>query len=421
LLKKDFLDPCFSTAEIPPKILNLEKTSVTLFPFIMDKKLPKEVYTIQFLVLLSYSSLAVLTLLPLFFENLGGSPREIGFLVGIFSIASFFSRPFGGWLLGRANPKKVMLIGLFMVLVASVLYIPIRRLDWFVICLRIFHGVGFSLFILAALLIVVLAVREDLRTYALGVVATGFMLPLMAVPALGEEIIKRFGFFFFFLSAIFFASLPLLFFLFLKFRVPLSGEDDGLASTGFFSLLKQKRIFIVFLLTFLFEVALSASLSFVPLLAHKEGTMRSGFFYTSLGLTAVSLRLLGGRWLKFWGSPRLLLPAMYFLCAGGVLVYLSNSSGMLAFSGVIWGMGVGVLYPHLSALSVGGVGMRDKGKALGLFASSVDLGFALGPIFFGWFSQAFGVRESFLPLALIIFVSSTGIMLLGRHSFVHAQ
>ncbi len=386
----------------------------------MDKKLPKEVYTIQFLVLLSYSSLAVLTLLPLFFEHLGGSPRQIGFLVGIFSIASFLSRPFGGWLLSRANPKKIMLIGIFMVLVASVLYIPIRRLDWFIILLRIFHGVGFSLFIIAALLMVVLAVREDLRTYALGVVATGFMLPLMAVPALAEEVIKRFGFFFFFLSAIVFASLPLFFFLFLKFRLPPSGEDDGLASTGFFGLLKQKRIFIIFVLTFLFEVALSASLSFVPLLAQGGERMRAGFFYTSLGLTAVSLRLLGGRWLKFWGSSRLLLPALYFLCAGSVLVYLSNSSGMLAFSGIIWGMGVGVLYPHLSALSVEGVGMRDKGKALSLFASSVDLGFALGPIFFGWLSQAFGVRESFLPLALIIFVSSSGIMLWGRPIYVRA-
>ena len=399
-------------------MLNIGETSVTLVPFIMNKKLPKEVYSIQFLMLLSYSSIAALTLLPLFFEHLDGSPRQIGYLVGIFSFAAFLSRPFGGWLLSRASPKRIMLAGLFMVLIASALYLPIQRLDWFVVFLRIFHGVGFSLFILAALLIVVLVVREDLRAYALGVVATGFMLPLLVVPALGEEIIKRSGFFLFFLFAIFLATIPFVFVFFLKFRLPHEGEDDGLASVGFFSLLRKKRMLFIFLLTFLFEVALSASLSFVPLLAHGSVSMRAGYYYTSLGLTAVFLRLLGGRWLKFWGSSKLLLPALYLLCLGAVVVYLSRSNAMLAFAGIVWGLGAGVLYPHLSSLSVEGIGTRDKGKALGLFASSVDLGFAIGPIIFGWLSHALGVREAFLPLALIIFVSSTGTMLWGRSSLV---
>jgi len=81
-------------------------------------------------------------------------------------------------------------------------------------------------------------------------------------------------------------------------------------------------MFSLFLLAFVFEVALSASFSFVPLLAHEGVLLRAGYFYASLGLTAVSLHLLGGRWLKFWGSSTLLLPALYLLCAGAVLVYL---------------------------------------------------------------------------------------------------
>jgi MFS family permease len=387
----------------------------------MDKKLPKEVYTIQFLMLLSFSSLAALNLLPVFFEHLGGSPRQIGFLVGLFSFASFLSRPFGGWLLSRINPKKILLTGLLMVWIAAALYLAIRKLGWFIIFVRIFHGVGFSLFLLSALLIVVLMVREDLRTYALGVVSTGFLLPLLLVPVLGEEIIKRYGFFYFFLMVIIFAFIPLVFSLFLKFRLISEGEDDGLASTGFISLLKQRRMFTLFLLAFVFEIALSASFSFVPLLAYEGEPLRAGYFYSSLGLTAVLLRLLGGRWLKFWGSSKLLLPALYLLGAGAVFVYLSRSGGMLAFSGMILGLGTGILYPHLSALSVEGVGIKNKGKALSLFASSVDLGFALGPVIFGWLSYAMGIRESFLSLALIVFVSSTGIMLWGGSSFVSTK
>jgi predicted MFS family arabinose efflux permease len=384
----------------------------------MDKKLPKEIYHIQFLVLLSYSSLAVLTLLPRFFEHLNGSPRQIGFLIGIFSFAAFLSRPFGGWLLSRTNPHKVMLAGFVITLTALGLHLLVKRLDWLIVFLRIFHGVGFSLLIIAALLIAVLVVRQDLRTYAIGVVSTGFLLPLLVVPALGEVVIERYGFGFFFLTAIFFAGIPLILSFFMKFRLPEEKADEELASAGFFSMLRRKKILFVFLMTFVFEVGLSASLSFVPLLTHGGIPMRAGYFYTSLGLTAVFLRLGGGRWLRFWGNPRLLLPAMYFLCAGAVLVYFARSSSMLIISGVVWGLGTGVLYPHLSALSMEGVETKQKGKALSLFASSVDLGFALGPIIFGSLSQALGVREAFLPLALIVFASATGIMLWGRSSLI---
>jgi predicted MFS family arabinose efflux permease len=379
-------------------------------------KLPREIFFIQFLVLLSYSSVAVLTLLPLFFEQLGGSPRQIGFLVGIFSFAAFFSRPFGGWLLSRTNPKKVLMAGLVIVLVVTSLYLFVSQLDWFVIFLRVFHGIGFSLVIIAALLIVVLVVQEGQRTYALGVVSTGFMLPLLVVPALAEEIIKRFGFFYFFLCAIFLAAIPVVAAFFFRIHLPHFGEDEGVESTGFFRLLRQRRILFVFLLTFVFEIGLSSSLSFVPLLAHEGLSMRAGYFYTCLGLTAVSMRLFGGRWLKFWGNPKLLFPAFYFLCGGTGLIFISHSSWMLGFSGVVCGIGVGILYPHLSALSVEGVSTKNKGRALSLFASSVDLGFALGPVTFGWLSQAFAVREAFLHIALITLLTSSVLLFLGRSS-----
>ncbi|MDH4217623.1 MAG: MFS transporter [Candidatus Aminicenantes bacterium] len=89
---------------------------------------------------------------------------------------------------------------------------------------------------------------------------------------------------------------------------------------------------------------------------------------------------------------------------------------MLGFSGVVCGIGVGILYPHLSALSVEGVSTKNKGRALSLFASSVDLGFALGPVTFGWLSQAFAVREAFLPMALITLLTSSVFLFLGRSS-----
>jgi len=370
------------------------------------KKLPPGILCILFLVLMCYSSMAVLALLPLYFESLGGKPREMGFYIGLFSFAAFFSRPLGGWLLSKISPKKILVAGLFLALGSTLSYLFVEKMNWILGLIRIVHGVGFSIFILAALLIAVLKSREEVRAYVLGVVSTGFMLPLLVMPFLGEQVIEKFGYFFFFLTAIFLMIIPFVFALVTKIRLPQVSEREEGEGLSFFHLLRQKRIVLILLMTFIFEVGLSSSFSFVPLLAHEHSSMRAGFFYTFLGLTAVFLRLYGGKKFKLWGSVKLLFPAFLFLSIGGLLTSHSFGNLVLSFSGVVWGLGAGILYPHLSALIVDGVGSKEKGKVLSLFAGSVDIGFGIGPLSFGWVSQFFGLRQTFVLFALfVLFIS----------------
>jgi MFS family permease len=378
------------------------------------KKLAPGILKIQLLILISYSSITVLTLLSLFFEHLGGSPRQIGFLMGLFAFAAFLSRPFGGWLLSKFNPRGVMIAGLALMLAVTSLYPFIQELNWFVVFIRIFHGLGFSVFVLAALLMVINLVSEEERVYAIGIVSTGFMIPLLVFPFLGEEIIRRFGFFAFFLSAIFLSVIPFVYAFFIKLDIPGFSEDSEAKSVGFLALLKKKKIDLILFLSIVFEIGLSSCLAFVPLLAIGESPVRAGYYYTFLALSAVFVRVIGGSQLRFWGSPKLLLPAFCLISGGGVLISLSSSNFLLGVSGVIYGVGIGILYPHLSALIVKGVTSRERGKVLSLFASSVDLGFALGPLLFGWIYQSIGIRPSFALFSAFIFLSSIGIILWGR-------
>jgi len=63
---------------------------------------------------------------------------------------------------------------------------------------------------------------------------------------------------------------------------------------------------------------------------------------------------------------------------------------------------------------VEGIASNEKGKVLSFFASSVDLGFAFGPLSFGWISQFFGLRFTFIPFALFVFISSFALILWGK-------
>jgi MFS family permease len=376
--------------------------------------LPRIVLAMHFLVLMTFSSLATFNLIPLFLESLGGSPGQIGLIVGVFSIAAFLSRPLAGWLLGRVQPKKVCVIGLGLMLIASVLYVFVKKIDWAIYFIRTLHGLGFSIFVLAAMLITILAVPEKTRTYAIGVVSTGFLLPLLVAPYIAEVIIQRYGFFFYFLVAGILVAIPLVAVLFFKSPMPRVVREPNTHGRGFFRLLARKRTLIIFSLAFIFEVGLGSSLTFVPLLAHQGTAMRAGYYYTCLGLTAVLLRVFGGKHITFWGDPRLLFPAFCFLTGGAVLLFFSRDNLHLALSGLVWGIGTGVLYPHLSALAVEGTPTNEKGMVLSMFTASVDLGFAFGPIIFGWMSHIFGIRVSFFPLAAIVFIPSLFLTLFGR-------
>jgi MFS family permease len=379
-----------------------------------ERTLPPIVLAMHFLVLMTFSSLSAFNLFPLFLESIGGTPGQIGLIVGVFSIAAFLSRPLAGWILGRVQPKKVCVLGLGLMLIASVLYVFVERIDWVIYFIRTLHGLGFSIFVLAAMLITILAVPEKTRTYAIGVVSTGFLLPLLVAPYIAEMIIQRYGFFYFFLSAGFLVAAPLVAVFFIKSPVPRMAHEPNSHGRGFFHLLTQKRILIVFSFAFIFEIGLSSSLSFVPLLAHEGTAMRAGYFYTFLGLTAVLLRIFGGKYITFWGDPRLLFPAFCFLAGGAVLLHFSRDNLLLAISGLVWGIGTGVLYPHLSALAVEDTPSNEKGMILSLFTASVDLGFAFGPIIFGGMAYIFGIRASYIPLAVIVFFPALFLTLLGR-------
>ena len=381
----------------------------------MKRKLPREIFALQFAVIMNFSSLAILNLMPLFLEHLGGMPKQIGFIIGIFSFAAFVFRPFGGWILGRVDAKKIHILGLFVQFVATCLYLLLTDLGGFVLLIRILHGFGFSIFIIAALLITVNLTNQEQRTYALGVVSSGFVLPLLLLPFLGEKIIARFGYDAFFILAVFLTLIPLIYLFFIEFPPLPSGFSEGEAKApGVFRLLARRKILVIVLLTLLFELTLASGLSFVPLLAHGSSGMMAGYYYSFLALVAVFLRLYAGKRLRFWGRSELILPAFAFLSIGAVILYFSVSNWHLIVSGLIWGLGVGILYPHLSALVVSGVTSRERSRILGIFAASVDLGFALGPMMFGFVSQSLGVRESFPVLAGGMFILTLLLIFIGR-------
>ncbi|MFQ6082018.1 MAG: MFS transporter [Candidatus Aminicenantia bacterium] len=374
----------------------------------MEKRtLPKGILSIQFLILLIYASLSLLVLLPLYFKEIGGSPSQIGFFIGIFSLASFLSRPFIGWLLDRKDPRKIFILGNFLFLISVSLYPLIKSMSLSLTFLRIFHGFSFSMTILAALLMAIFLSKEEVRAYALGIISIAFMLPQLIMPMLGEKIIEDYGFSIYFGLTIALVFISFLLSFNLKFKI--IRETIPGKKTKFTEILRRRKTLLLLPLSFLVGFGVSSSFTFVPLLTAEESLLRAGFFFTFSALTAVFVRAFLGKRLSWWGKPVVLFPCFILFSLSIFLLFLSKNNYFLSLTGLLFGLSLGFLYPNLMALNVERIMAQERGKVLSLFASSVDLGFALGPFIFGWLTDLTGIRTTFLIYSIIILVFSLSI------------
>ncbi|GAB1538787.1 hypothetical protein NUACC21_14510 [Scytonema sp. NUACC21] len=74
-------------------------------------------FTVGILFWSSHSSL--IATLPLYIKDVGGSPQQVGFVMGAFALGLILSRPWLGKLADRRDRKLVVLIGLGIAAIAA--------------------------------------------------------------------------------------------------------------------------------------------------------------------------------------------------------------------------------------------------------------------------------------------------------------
>jgi len=360
----------------------------------------KEIYLIETILLLVYCSSSMLLLLPIYFKNIGVSEISIGFLASSFYISSLLSRTFIGSIIDRSAPKKVLFLGIIFFSLSVILYSFIKKATIFLYIIRILHGLSLSAVLLSVLLFSVIFSREESRAGVLGLISVSFLLPNIFMPFLGEKIIEKLGFTYFFGSA-FAISFITIFFL---FGIPEVKNTGKTGKESFFEPLKKRGFPTILLLTSLLGFAVSTVNTFTPLWI-KEMKITVGVFFTTAAIFAVSIRLFLPGKIKIWGKMKLLSPSFIAFSIGIFLISLVSSDSLLSIAGATYGIGMGFIYPNLLYMAVELVKNDSKGKALGIFTASTDLGFSIGPTLSGIAVKHLGYSIMFKLLSLFVLFS----------------
>src|SRR3990172_1893402 len=138
-------------------------------------------------------------LLPLFIKKLGGNEANIGFIMGSFGVTSLGSIPLVAFLIDKYGRRWFMLIGAIVMFSSSLSYLFVRELSLIFYILRMLQGIGFAFFFTSAGTAVADFIPEMKRGQGLGIFGAFTIASYALGPTIGEGVIEKLGFSFFFI------------------------------------------------------------------------------------------------------------------------------------------------------------------------------------------------------------------------------
>ncbi len=366
-------------------------------------------YTREFVLLLTSgllltTGIGVFYLFPLFVLNLGGSKSDIGILMGTMSLSAVVLRPWTSGLVDHLGRKGSMVVGCLLMTAVSLAHLffkgSIGQVYPVLVVLRLLFGTGLALGIIASLTLAADLAPASRLNEGLGIFGVMPLTGIAIGPVVGERIIHQWGFDAMFLAAAAFFIAGFFFLLPLKDNFTTS---NGGTRGGF---MKALRIGLVWRMAFVclcFGVAFAAHGGFVAPFA-EAGFMPVSAYFISYSTAAVISRLFGGKLADRFGEKRLIPVSLVIAGTGFICLMQVTSTVGLTWAGFVAGLGHGLLFPSLIALTIRPIVSTDRGKVTGILTGGVDAGLFFGSLTMGQLGDLFGFSAIFAMAATAIFL-----------------
>ena len=355
---------------------------------------------------LGFSSGVLKIAIPLFLAELAISPVEFGLLIGGASIGALIIKIPLGMLSDKLGKKRLMFAGYFLQILSIALF-PLFP-DWLLL-LRAVQGLSMSLIMvpLAALFVEMFRGTAKVAWFnsslSMGLAVMG--------PLFGGVLPQLIGFTYTFL----FSAFLLLF----SVNTMLSIDEPKQHYTSAIVEKKSSRASLISasVLGSANTAAFVIFSSFMPLFAARELNLSSsliGFMAFLEGITFVLLAIQIGRVADGFGRLKVLLFGSIVTLFVFYIFYISATFMDVVLASIFVGVGAALMVP--TSYSLAAESLPEKGKAMGIYQTSNNIGALIGPILAGVLSAAFGIRYAFLSIVPIILVSWAVIALIRYRS-----
>lgn len=361
----------------------------------------------------------VLPILPLWAEQVGASPVQIGILTASYAVAQLVFAPVWGRLSDRHGRRPVILISLAGSAVAA-LVIGLAGTLIVLLVARVLQGIAGASYAAAQAYVADITSPED-RARGMGLIGAAFGLGFVLGPAIGavfSAIDQRLPF----LVASGLAAVNLLI---AAKRLPESRRPDHATAAPVPRLAVVRRalssrelaplVWLSFVATFAF-VGMEATFALFGERRFSYDPVQMGLLFTFIGVMAVvSQGYLVGRVVERWGESRVMIAGLVGTGAGLALMAASYHLVVLLPALALLAVASGLVFSTTTALISLAVGGHEQGMVLGLSASVGSAARIAGPLVATALFQHAGIAVPLLLGAALFAVCAAGaVRVVGR-------
>jgi MFS family permease len=352
---------------------------------------------INFLVLTANS---LFVLYPLFLQDIGKSKTEIGFIIGVYSMAGLFARLLSGEYMDRIGRKFFIRIGAIGLMLCAILFTLPYYENWYLLVVRVIQGAALGAFFTGMFTWAADYAPPGRTAEAVGLFGISGLLTTATGPLVGEVVLRTFGnnFSYIYLTVFLFCGAGLLMSTGMKeyFKVSIDGTHDN-----FTGVLKRPIVIVNSFLGIMFGIGLSAVLAFgAPYIRAYSDITTSAFFipYTA---ASILIRIFFGQFADK-NKTGFLVTGFILMSAGHILLGLLHTVPIIPQLGFLLGLAHGMVFPSMLATMLEAAGSNNRGRGMGIINAAIDSGHLVG-------ASALGFIADRMSLAYMYIVSGSSV------------
>lgn len=340
-------------------------------------------------------------ILPVCLQNSGFAETQIGIIMGATAMSALLIRPWIGLQVDSKGSRPVILIGQFLLILSTIGYWWATSFLAF-FTLRLLYGIGQAFYGTGAVTFASSIGSGESNSNAIAMYTLTTMFGLGLSMSIAQATFDSFGFQALVgISAILIGSA----FGVMKWRShPIKLAASNAQRTPFMDVLKSKVVFASTLCQFAASFSFSALLTFIPLAAIDKGISFYSLFFIAFAVAVISSRLFVQKVNASFGLVHAIVYASITMLISIVLLMITISPLSLILSGVLFGLGFGIVYPSLVLLLVQRINQKNRGTALGVMIAAGDIGNALSTAILGAVAEHLGYVALFSTTAVLLAV-----------------
>jgi MFS family permease len=335
-------------------------------------------------------------------DALHGNESQVGYIVGVLTIAAVIVRPIAGYLLDTIGRKKIVLLALALFAIATFAYSFTTSL-LLLFALRAIHGFAWGFCSTGTGTLASDIVPAARRGEGMGYFGLAGTFAMALGPIISLYILGQYGFNTLFLVGAMLAVVGLLFLLGTNYQETLAKDNLAKKKITLHSIL-EPRVYSLSVVMFFVNLAYGGIMTFITIYAKELNISNAGLFFLVYGVSLLFVRPYAGKHFDKHGPNRIMFIGFVALVTAFTMLFAAKGYLLFVLSAVTMGIGFGIIQPTIQAMAINRVEPFRRGAVNGTIFTALDLGIGVGSIMLGLVSNQFGLAYMYLICGFIIVI-----------------